>query len=155
MENVQRDESIKFNKWQPTNGEVDVLPKTKKVLVLEDDQFSRKMFKKIVTDRDANYEVVFANSYEEGVQEFSRAEGIKLVIIDVVLDGQKNGLDFYHYLQSLSHRPAIILTSARPKESYTSELKKGEQLPPFLSKPFHPKTCAALIEEVLTSHEKQ
>jgi CheY-like chemotaxis protein len=119
---------------------------TETVLVAEDDQAMRNLFRELLQDH--GYSVILAADGEEAVEKFRAAAGrIQLLVLDVVMP-KKNGKEVFDEIHRV--RPGIkaLFTSG-----YTADIldRKGIQQEGlnFLSKPVPPSEFLKKIRDVL------
>ncbi len=83
----------------------------KKILIIEDDLFTREMYEEILTE--AGYSVVTAKDGVEGISRI-REGNYSLIIMDIMLPN-KNGIDVLTELHSAapieSNGPIVIMTN--------------------------------------------
>ena len=121
---------------------------TQKALIVEDDPFSQKYFQKVLHDRFPDLYTVVTEDYDSALNAILREGKFDIVILDIYLGGDKDGIDIYRTLLRLHHKPVIVMTSALEPERYLQLFPRGIQAPPFLKKPFRPDECTAIIKDV-------
>jgi DNA-binding LytR/AlgR family response regulator len=99
---------------------------------------------------EMGYQVVGpVDNYEDAKMMVERA-GIDLVLIDIRLRGEKDGIDLAHFIRGHADIPFIFLSFYEDKESV--ERAKAVHPSAFLLKPFHAKAVAIAIEMALANH---
>jgi len=76
--------------------------------------------------------------------------GIDLALIDIKLQGEKDGIDFAHVIRTTLDIPFIFLSSSQDKDSV--DRAKAVHPSAFLLKPFHAKAVAIAIDMALANH---
>ena len=106
------------------------------------------------------YEVVTAANGTEGLHRI-RSENPDLVILDVMMDTETEGLHVAYKLRSqeedsewkeFSHTPIIMVTSIHDTMDYRLDDAKGSEWLPvdlFLDKPVQPRELIARVKEAL------
>ena len=87
-------------------------------LVVEDSSMSQKVYKMLLDQRkDSNHEVTFATSAEMALNLYN-ANRYDIILVDMVLEGEKTGLDFVKAIQKDSNRmyTKVIIISGQTKE---------------------------------------
>jgi CheY-like chemotaxis protein len=120
-----------------------------KALVIEDDFFSKKLFGSIILDNLDGVDVFYAKDYESAIELLNEGELFSLVIIDINLEGTKNGIDIYKAIEKSKQNPIVIMTSTYEPTVYKSFFSKGLKAPPYLKKPFSPLNCMYMIEALI------
>jgi YesN/AraC family two-component response regulator len=106
----------------------------KKILVVEDEAFIAMDIKQIL-DKEGYDTVIDCFTVDMAVK-LVEVHQPDLVLIDVNLNGRKNGLDFARYLRSKDSIPFIFITSFSDRDTLNSA---AELFPSaFLTKPFKP-----------------
>jgi len=119
---------------------------TETVLVAEDDQTMRELFRSLLADY--GYTVLLAADGEEAVAVFrERPRDIDLVVIDVVMP-KKNGKEVFEEVRSIRPDVKALFVSG-----YTADIvrRKGilEEGLPFLPKPTSPAVFLNTVRDVL------
>lgn len=104
-----------------------------KVLLVEDEFIIAKDIK-LFLEKENNYSVVVARNYQQAELYFS-TEKIDLIICDVNLNEEKDGIDFISTIVSKNPKPVIYLT-AYNDASIVSRAKKTVPFA-YLLKPFN------------------
>lgn len=124
----------------------------RRILVVDDDEMLRKMFKLIL--EQADYEVIVASDGVSGV-EMSKSEKPDLVIIDGLMP-KMHGFLACKVIKQLEHPPKVILlTGVYTKPSYRTEAKYEYKADEFLTKPINPGDLLACVEKHLANLPKQ
>lgn len=125
-----------------------ILDSRPKALIVEDDVFAQKYFRKVLNDRFPDMQTTVVSGYDEALSAVLREGPFDIVILDIFLSGDRNGLQIYETFQNMNTKPVILMTSALDPETYRSLFPPGSVPPPFLQKPFHPDECASIVEAV-------
>lgn len=123
------------------------LKSTRKVLIVEDDPFSQRLFANILLAVDSQLDILFAENCTEAESYLILYHhAIDLVILDVYLSDERTGIDFYKILTHFDIEVPILITSSI-SESQLIDLLQKEKLRrvPFLQKPFHPDLCTSAL----------
>lgn len=119
---------------------------TSRVLIVEDDPFSRKLFSKILKSNYQNIQLITSSSYQDAITALNKYKQFDLVVLDIYLGSDGSGIDFYLQLLYSDPKPVVIMTSALEQEEYLKLFPEGVTAPPFLKKPFRPEHCIDLVE---------
>lgn len=118
------------------------------MLVVEDDGFSIMAMKMIF---QTDYEIFVCDSAEEYYEKYSKIN-YDIIIMDILLNGQKNGLEFMKEIKavpSYNHTPIVCLTAHAQTELRQIAIQSGVDL--FITKPVSNKVLkeavAALIDK--------
>lgn len=129
---------------------------TKSVLVIEDDQPMAELLASIVEEALPGVDVFLFEKGEDARQEIMRTQQVPwwnrqydLIIIDVFLKGNLNGVDVFNLCRINFPNSRIIFTSSLSEESYHRMVSDVYPIPPFLHKPFKKEQCLKLIKEAL------
>lgn len=90
-----------------------------------------------------------ADSFDDAKREINQSE-IHLVLIDIKLKGERDGIDLAHYIRTWQDIPIIFLSSLTDEESVLRA--KTTHPSTFLLKPFHAKAVRIAIEMALANH---
>lgn len=119
----------------------------KKILIVDDQQEIREVV--YLTLRAEDYLIFQAENGEEAL-EIARHEKPDLILMDIMLSGELDGLEATRRLKSdpeTSGSPVIMLTSRGTKEDVEKGFAAGAD--GYFIKPFSPLELIAKIEEVL------
>ncbi|MCB0422044.1 MAG: response regulator [Bdellovibrionales bacterium] len=121
------------------------------VLLVEDDPFSKKLFQYVIRSISKDLEIINTSSFKGVETLFPVLDHIRLAIIDINLQSDKNGFDVLEFLESHYKTFPCILTTGLP-DSRLADLQKRSSIiqVPILRKPFLPLECKALIEPMLS-----
>lgn len=118
------------------------------ILVVDDDDLSRKLINRLVT-KEFDYKVVGKSNGIEALK-YAKEHVPALIILDLMLPGM-NGFDI---LKTLRKDPVfedtiIVVVSAK---SRSEDIERGFNLTAdeYITKPFQPKEFAARIRKLLT-----
>lgn len=110
-----------------------------RVLVVEDDEAIRRMVASALTR--AGYNVVQAESGEDGLAEFAR-EPADVLVLDIRLPG-RDGLDVCRTIRATSSVPIMMLTARVQEEDVVHGLEIGAD--DYLTKPFSVRELLARV----------
>lgn len=125
------------------------MPNIKRVVVVEDEQIIAMQLNVLLGD--LGYDTFTSFSTFDSVVSFLRANKVDLVIIDIQLNEQKDGIDIASYINKTCKTPFIFLTSLSNKET----LERVKKVSPYayLLKPFTKEDLYTSIELALHNHE--
>lgn len=124
------------------------------VLIVEDDIGLSSVIDRIIKSIDPSIQVDWCTSAEEAIGQLSIAlkkkqkNPYRLVLSDVFLDGEQNGLDVLEFCKENGLNLQLIFMSATQKEKIFSG-DKGHSPLFFLQKPFSVDYCRLLIKNLL------
>jgi DNA-binding NtrC family response regulator len=130
-------------------------PNGLRVFILEDDQDLLPVFEKILHSIDPLYCMDTASSVEAAIQilEKKNREASEspydLIVADIFLEGESDGLDFWHTCEKLYPDTPVIITSGMPMDQFFARLGNQRISPPFLAKPFSMGECKQIFEGML------
>ena len=87
-------------------------------LVIEDSKMSQKVYKNMLDQRnDVKHEITFATSAEMALSLYN-ANRYDIILVDMVLEGEKTGLDFLKVIKSDPNRmySKVVIISGQTKE---------------------------------------
>jgi PAS domain S-box-containing protein len=117
------------------------------VLVIDDEQIVRQTTRAAL--RKAGYEVILAESGEEGLALFTaRSHSIGLVILDMSMPGM-NGKETMEKLRRI-HRTIPVLIFSGYSEQQVHQHFEGLNISGFLQKPFSSHQIASAVHELLS-----
>src|SRR5688572_10167234 len=99
---------------------------------------------------DMGYDVVGPVDNYGDARNIVEQAGIDLVLIDIKLRGEKDGIDLAHFVRTTLYIPFIYLSSYEDKESV--DRAKAVHPSAFLLKPFHAKAVGIAVEMALANH---
>jgi len=121
-----------------------------KVLIVEDDPFSNHLFRKILNEHYSNIQLIPCSSYSEAQAAYNTHGAFDLIILDIFLDEDGTGVDFYKKIlgghMRLNQKNTVIMTSALEISDYRKFFPNDMIPPPYLKKPFSAETCIDLVE---------
>ncbi len=122
-----------------------------KILIIEDELLIAEDMR--LQLEELGYEVVgIASEYQEAIALFNQ-EMPDIILIDVVIEGEKDGIELASELKKLQHVPIIFITSHADKP--TVERAKSTKPDGYLVKPFDSKDLYAAIEIAFFNHVNQ
>lgn len=120
------------------------------VLIIEDDQFSQKLFSNILVSR-FNIKPVVVPTFDQALEYLRNKNGnLSLVIMDIFLGESRTGVDLYKIIMREAPRTPVIMTSVLDERRFRDLLGDSFREPIFLHKPFHPDYCVMVIDRVLS-----
>jgi DNA-binding NarL/FixJ family response regulator len=122
-----------------------------RVLIVEDEPLIAENLAMYLNNHD--FEVAgIAYDYEEGVQQLQKTQP-DIALLDINLEGLKDGIDLGAYIFNHIKIPFVFLTSYSDK----STLDRAKKIQPsgFLVKPFHEKSLLTTLEISLTNFAMQ
>lgn len=126
--------------------------KIPKILIVEDDNMLKPLWS-FVTSKVSNKNRIDWVTTELEAEELLKKSieekcPYDLVIIDIILDGPRNGFDLYAKYGDVYH-DRIIITSGLQYQSYNGYLENGHTLPYCLEKPLVPSECIEAVNKIL------
>jgi FixJ family two-component response regulator len=120
--------------------------KNTKIFIVDDDPSVRRALKRLL--KTVVIDVETFSSAEEFLKSFTTHEQACL-ILDVYLGGM-SGIELYHHLIRMGHKPPTVFVTAQDTESIREEVEKlsGVKL---LRKPFDDESLFNAIQEVITN----
>lgn len=124
-------------------------PKTKTILVVEDDEGMQGLFEVIL--QKEGFKVMTAGSAEEAMKRIAEKTP-DLIVLDFMLPG-KGGYETIRELQGGEARetPIIIATARRLDARVVDELKNEPNVKGFFAKPVQPVILAGKVHEILNT----
>ena len=117
-----------------------------KVLIVEDEILIADSIKRLLESK--GYEVVaIAISYEEAVLAFDN-EKPDITLLDIRLNGQKNGIDVAKYINNSSNKKPFLFLTSQMDQNNISQAKQTYPAG-YLSKPIQQDSLTATIEITL------
>lgn len=124
----------------------------KKMLLLEDDNLSIKLMKRIFRD---DFEIFSCISAEEYYEKY-RGNDFDIIIMDISLKGSKNGLELIKEIKedpSYNCAPVLCLTAHAQTKVRLTALESGSDL--FITKPVNTKMLKEAVEFILKSKQPE
>lgn len=119
-----------------------------KILIVDDDDLSRKLMNRLVA-KEFDYEIVSKSNGIEAL-EYAREHVPQLIILDLMLPGM-NGFEILKKVREDQkfEQTKVVLVSAK---SRSEDIERGFDLTAdeYITKPFQPKEFAARIRKLLT-----
>jgi DNA-binding NtrC family response regulator len=118
-----------------------------RVLIIEDDQWIEPILSRAIREAlpDSEVQVDWALSVESAKAKLWDNE-YALVIADVFLEGDQDGLDVWRYCQKYFPDLPVLVTSSLSPEAFFRRVGQGEISPAFLPKPFRIGECRQMIQ---------
>jgi DNA-binding response OmpR family regulator len=114
------------------------------VLVVDDEPLVRDVVSRYL-ERDGHRVVTAEDG--DGARRMIEAEDPSLVLLDVMLPGETNGLDLCRWIRSSSELPVILLTARVEEADRIVGLELGAD--DYVTKPFSPRELATRVKAVL------
>jgi DNA-binding response OmpR family regulator len=114
------------------------------VLVVDDEPLVRDVVTRYL-EHDGHRVVTAADG--DSARELIESEEPSLVLLDVMLPGETNGLDLCRWIRSSSELPVILLTARVEEADRIVGLELGAD--DYVTKPFSPRELAARVKTVL------
>lgn len=126
------------------------------VYIVEDDLELSTVLDRVLKSIDHRIALDWSTTAEEAIQTMNRAwkMGVKrpydLIVIDVFLDGDQNGLDLWNLCRREYPDIPVVLTSAHRLSTLFSKDTDPLDIPIFLQKPFGINECKSLFKRLLS-----
>ncbi|PIP78972.1 MAG: hypothetical protein COW85_02640 [Ignavibacteria bacterium CG22_combo_CG10-13_8_21_14_all_37_15] len=122
-----------------------------KILIVEDDRTSQELYKLLF---EKNYDLNICDG-EKGFFPFVERTKADLVLMDISLTGEKNGLELIRYLRNNSiehkHTPIVCYSAHVFSQDKMNALNAGADI--FLAKPVRKEILVETIEKALHDAE--
>jgi PAS domain S-box-containing protein len=119
---------------------------TETILVSEDDEKLRKLYKTIL--KQQGYEVILANNGEEAIEKFvENKDRIHLVLLDMIMP-RKSGKEVYDEIKRIKPEMKVIFVSGYTADRLNKESLAGEGVD-FIFKPASPKELLRKVRDML------
>lgn len=119
------------------------------ILIVEDDPFSQKLFTYVISQISKKYRPTPAKSYGDLKSLLPNLFEVKLAIIDINLESEKNGFDALTLLKDRADSIPCILTTGFSNQKYEETIESLNTQIPLIRKPFLPEKCRLIIEKYL------
>ncbi|WP_076435138.1 response regulator transcription factor [Bosea sp. TND4EK4] len=126
---------------------IDLPRDSQRVLVVDDDERIRQMVSRYL--EEAGYQVSVAPD-GEGLREELRLRPVDLILLDLVLPGDDDGLTLAREIRRTSDVPIIMLSGRDEVVDRVVGLEVGAD--DYISKPFHLREVLARVRTVLRRH---
>ncbi|MGD0166024.1 MAG: response regulator [Gaiellaceae bacterium] len=123
-----------------TNGD-------KTIVLVEDDDVVRRLVSRVL--ESAGYRVVGASSGEEGFELLTRTEEAELLLTDVTLPGDLNGLELGRRALEARAELKLVCMSGYGEEDMAAELLRMAGGAAFIGKPFSPGELVETVHNLL------
>jgi DNA-binding LytR/AlgR family response regulator len=122
-----------------------------KVLIVEDEPIIAQDLKECLSDKQYSVAKI-ARSYEEAVR-FLEADLPNIVLVDIVLKGEKDGIELATFIRKNYHLPIVFITS----HSESSTVRRAAVVKPegYLVKPFKDEDIYTTVEIALSHYQEQ
>lgn len=120
----------------------------KKMLIVEDDDLSIKVMRRIF---QTDFEIDFCESAEEYYKKYSNYN-FDIIIMDISLKGTENGLELIKEIKaspSFTGNPILCLTAHAQIKMRQTAMESGSDL--FITKPVSNKVLKEAVEHLLQS----
>jgi len=118
------------------------------VLVVDDDLRIRDLLRRYLADH--GFRVSTAENVEAG-EAAMRGLAFDLVVLDVMMPGRKNGLDFARELKASTSVPVCMLTARAEADQRIEGLELG--VDDYIAKPFEPRELLLRLQNILRRRE--
>ena len=118
------------------------------VLVVDDDHRIRDLLKRYLVDH--GFRVSTAEHVEAG-RAAMRGLAFDLVVLDVMMPGEENGLDLARELKSTTSIPVCMLTAKSESSHRIEGLELG--VDEYIAKPFEPRELLLRLQNILRRRE--
>ncbi|MFC3196609.1 response regulator [Parapedobacter deserti] len=125
--------------------------KRKKILIVEDQLIITMDLEYML--EELGYQVCGVSTTYEDAISATRSSKPDLILVDIVLSGEKTGIDFAHEINRTYHTPFIFLTSHADRS--TIEAAKSTKPLGYIVKPFNRNDVYASIEIAFNHIETQ
>ncbi|MEM6721415.1 MAG: LytTR family DNA-binding domain-containing protein [Bacteroidota bacterium] len=119
------------------------------LLIFEDDSEEVEILTHILADE---YNISIATSYEEGTKAFN-THLPDIAILDIFVDGEREGIRFAAHIQNTHPIPILFLTNSKDKLSFTAAKKQHPYS--YLLKPIDPHSLKFALELAFEKHVNQ
>ena len=118
----------------------------KKILIVDDSLFMRKVLKDILSQ---DYKIVEADSGKIGLEQFNK-EKPDLVLLDIIMpEGEEEGLKVLREIKETSPAAAVVMITAVGQDAVMEECKRlGAR--DYLVKPFKEDQVTRVVEKYLS-----
>lgn len=116
-----------------------------KILIVEDDLKLKIIIKDYLESE--GFEVLEAKSYEETLDIYYTSKDISLILLDLMLEGDKNGFDICREIKKSSEIPIVMITANSRDTDQLMGYKLG--VDEYIVKPFNPMILIAKIKSIL------
>ncbi|WP_028856430.1 response regulator transcription factor [Psychrilyobacter atlanticus] len=116
-----------------------------KILIVEDDLKLMIIVKDYLESE--GFEVLEAKSYEEAMNQYYTSKNISLILLDLMLEGKKNGFDICTEIKKISEIPIVMITANSNDKDQLMGYKLG--IDEYIIKPFNPQILIAKIKSIL------
>jgi signal transduction histidine kinase len=121
-----------------------------KILIVEDEALVAQHIEEQL--EDFGYEVLSSVSYGELASEEVKLHQPDLVLMDIMLKGEMNGIEAARQIKTISSVPVVFLTAYGDMGMF--EKAKSTKPYGFLTKPFRPQELHAAIELGIAKHKE-
>ena len=117
----------------------------KKILIVDDSLFMRKLLKDILSPR---YKIIEAESGAEALKQFKK-ENPALVLLDIVMpEGEEEGIRVLREIKKNNTMADVVMITAVGQDAIRSECKKLG-VKDYIVKPFDEKQVVETVEKYL------
>jgi CheY-like chemotaxis protein len=125
------------------------MPAEKTIVLVEDDELVRHLVSRVL--ENAGYRVVNATSGEEGLEVLDRENGADLLLTDVTLPGDIDGIELGRRALEERGDLKLLCMSGYGEDGVAAELERIAGESAFVGKPFSPgqllESVRGLLEE--------
>ena len=117
-----------------------------KILIADDSGFARSLLKKYLHESGFK-NTIFATTGREAVEMFKKHKP-DLVLLDVAMEGERDGIDALHEIKTLSSETKVLMVTAMAEELIKEEAV-AENADGYIVKPFKKEQVARVLGFVL------
>lgn len=126
--------------------------KIQKILIVEDDNMLKPLWSFVTSKVSRQNKIDWVTTEMDAEELLNRSikerSPYDLIIIDIMLEGPRNGFDLYAKFGDIYH-DRIIITSGLQYQSYNGYLDNSHTLPFCLEKPLVPVECIEAVSKIL------
>lgn len=132
------------DEWRPGITDYIAERRMERILVIDDDRELCELLSEYL--RPEGFEVDAAHTGEDGLAKVWNSS-FRIVVLDIMLPGGRNGFDILQQIRARSEIPVIMLTARGEEVDRIVGLEMGAD--DYLPKPFNPRELIARIRAVL------
>lgn len=118
-------------------------------MIVDDRRDQRELFGRLL--ENAGHDVVTVANESEALEALAR-QNADVVLLDISLRKQHDGLDLYQTLRARWPGQKVVFVSGHGREEYAEALPDLMEAP-FLKKPFTAKTLLATVDDLLAASD--
>lgn len=125
------------------------VPRRSRLVIVDDRRDQRELFGRLL--ENAGHDVVTVANESEALEALAR-QNADVVLLDISLRKQHDGLDLYQTLRARWPGQKVVFVSGHGREEYAEALPDLMEAP-FLKKPFTAKTLLATVDDLLAASD--